>query len=147
MFTLVKVPTGWTLRLAAESEPSGAFEPRSIGSVTLILVNLCVDVLSLSLVVEMSINQPSLCRGISRLFPLSSLPFSIVQPSVSHSHSPCLSLPSQAPAMRAASVAGLVLASLAKLANAEDLLFYDDMLYNEYKEATTTLGYTGVSIL
>ncbi|KAB5526317.1 hypothetical protein GE09DRAFT_1151025 [Coniochaeta sp. 2T2.1] len=44
--------------------------------------------------------------------------------------------------MRAASVAGLVLASLTKLANAEDLLFYNDMLYNEYKEATTTLGYT-----
>ncbi|KAJ9165165.1 hypothetical protein NKR19_g676 [Coniochaeta hoffmannii] len=44
--------------------------------------------------------------------------------------------------MRAASVAGLVLASLIKLANAEDLLFYNDMLYNEYKEATTTLGYT-----
>ncbi|OIW26438.1 hypothetical protein CONLIGDRAFT_706721 [Coniochaeta ligniaria NRRL 30616] len=44
--------------------------------------------------------------------------------------------------MRAASVAGLVLASLTKLATAEDLLFYNDMLYKEYSEATTTLGYT-----
>lgn len=49
--------------------------------------------------------------------------------------------------MRAASVAGLVLASLTKLAIAEDLLFYNDMLYKEYSEATTTLGYTGKSLL
>ena len=47
--------------------------------------------------------------------------------------------------MRAASAAGLVLASLTKLANAEDLLFYKDMLYKEHEEATTTLGYTGKS--
>lgn len=49
--------------------------------------------------------------------------------------------------MRAASFAGLVLASLTKLATAEDLLFYNDMLYNEYSEATKTLGYTGMSAL
>jgi hypothetical protein len=47
--------------------------------------------------------------------------------------------------MRAASVAGLVLASLTKLANAEDLLFYNDMLYNEYNQSTKVLGYTGRS--
>ncbi len=27
----------------------------------------------------------------------------------------------------------------------EDLLFYDSMTYNEYKEGTTKLGYTGMS--
>lgn len=44
--------------------------------------------------------------------------------------------------MRAASVAGLVLASLTKLASAQDLLFYENMLYTEYDEATKVLGLT-----
>jgi len=36
-------------------------------------------------------------------------------------------------------LAGLVGTVLAT----EDLLFYQDMTYNEYKEATTVLNYTG----
>jgi hypothetical protein len=49
--------------------------------------------------------------------------------------------------MHAASIAGLVLASLTNLANDEDLLFYNDMPYNEYSEATKILGFTGKSPL
>jgi hypothetical protein len=49
--------------------------------------------------------------------------------------------------MRAASVAGLVLASLTKFASTQDLLFYEGMLYNEYDEATKVLGFTGEFIL
>ncbi len=46
--------------------------------------------------------------------------------------------------MRWTPLLGLAAASIAGVAWAiEDLLFYQDMTYNEYKEATTTLGYTG----
>lgn len=41
-------------------------------------------------------------------------------------------------------LAGLASAGLATLAMAEDLLFYNDMTYQEYTEATTVLGLTGM---
>lgn len=40
-------------------------------------------------------------------------------------------------------LAGLASVSLALMAVAEDLLFYDEMTYQEYTRATTVLGYTG----
>lgn len=38
---------------------------------------------------------------------------------------------------------GLASASLATLSMAEDLLFYNNLLYQEYTQATTVLGFTG----
>lgn len=38
----------------------------------------------------------------------------------------------------------LAVLALASLAMAEDLLFYDGMLYQEYTQATTVLGLTGI---
>lgn len=45
--------------------------------------------------------------------------------------------------MGLARLAGLASASLALMAKAEDLLFYDEMTYQEYTRATTVLGFTG----
>lgn len=41
-------------------------------------------------------------------------------------------------------LAGLALASLVTLVMAEDLLFYSNMTYQEYTQATTVLGFTGM---
>lgn len=42
-------------------------------------------------------------------------------------------------------LSGLASAGLATLSMAEDLLFYNDMLYQEYTQATTVLGFTGTA--
>jgi hypothetical protein len=105
-------------------------------------VNLCVSAMLTASREDVYKSAESTSRGVPTcLLPF--LPSPHCPTSVSRSPPSCHSLPFQNPAMRAASVAGLVLASLTKLATAEDLLFYNDMLYNEYKEATDTLGYTG----
>ncbi len=50
--------------------------------------------------------------------------------------------------MRSALLLGTAWAFLAGSSLAiEDLLFYQDMTYNEFKEATTTLNYTGMLAL
>lgn len=45
--------------------------------------------------------------------------------------------------MGLAQLVGLAPASLATLSMAEDLLFYNNLLYQEYTQATTVLGFTG----
>lgn len=47
--------------------------------------------------------------------------------------------------MRLTGLLSMASAGLAGLAAAEDLLFYDAMTYNEFKEATNVLNYTGES--
>lgn len=53
---------------------------------------------------------------------------------------------SQQQAMGLHRLVGLAWASLAALVVAEDLLFYNDLTYSEYTEATTVLGLTGMAV-